>query len=84
MAYPESKELLKAYRILRVSPGDSALTIKRAYRRLVRAFHPDRFPINTASKANAEEQMKIINEAYASCLLFTFSNCMIILIWNLS
>lgn len=65
MAYLDKMELYKAYRILRVSPGDSVLTIKRAYRKLVRAFHPDRFASNPASKANAEEQMKIINEAYS-------------------
>ena len=65
MASLSTLDYHKAYRILHVVPGDSSLTIKRAYKKLVRAFHPDRFALNPSAQANAEEQLKEINQAYA-------------------
>ena len=65
MAYLSTMDYHKAYRILHVMPGDSSLTIKRAYRKLVKAFHPDRFVSNPSAQVNAEEQLKEINQAYA-------------------
>ncbi len=48
------------YKILEVAPDASAEDIKRAYRRLALATHPDR----NRNDPNAEERFKAINEAY--------------------
>ncbi len=48
------------YRLMGVEKDASAVEIKKAYRRLVMAWHPDRNRNNPES----EDQLKIINEAY--------------------
>ena len=48
------------YKVLRVGKDASAADIKKAYRKLARANHPDSHPGNTA----AEERFKEIAEAY--------------------
>jgi curved DNA-binding protein len=48
------------YAILGISPESDAKTIKSAYRKLARQFHPD---VNPGNK-EAEEKFKEINEAY--------------------
>ena len=48
------------YEILGVSPDADAKTIKQAYRKLARQYHPD---VNPGNK-DAEEKFKTINEAY--------------------
>jgi len=48
------------YRVLGVPPGADQKTIKAAYRRLARTYHPD-----TQNGEASEEKMKQINEAYA-------------------
>ena len=49
------------YQVLGVSKGSSADEIKKAYRRLARANHPDSNPGDTA----AEDRFKSISEAYS-------------------
>jgi curved DNA-binding protein len=49
------------YKILGVNKSTSDKEIKRAYRKLALKYHPDRNP----GDKNAEEQFKLINEAYA-------------------
>jgi DnaJ domain len=48
------------YRILHVEPNASLETIRAAYRRLARAYHPDLNP-----RPEAVERMRAINAAYA-------------------
>ncbi len=50
------------YRILEVHPEASQEMITKAYRVLVRQYHPDTY--HTSKKARMEEQMKALNEAY--------------------
>ncbi|MEQ8962612.1 MAG: DnaJ domain-containing protein, partial [Coleofasciculus sp. C2-GNP5-27] len=48
------------YKILEVSPGATQQEIKKAYRRLVRQYHPDLHPNNP----EATERFRAICEAY--------------------
>ncbi|MDZ8077509.1 MAG: DnaJ domain-containing protein [Nostoc sp. SerVER01] len=52
-----------AYEILELEPGASPAQLKRAYRKLVKVWHPDRF-FNQKQKQEAEEKIKKINAAY--------------------
>lgn len=51
------------YQILGVPPDADAENIRQRYRFLAKAYHPDRFT-EPEAKAQAEEEMKRINEAY--------------------
>lgn len=51
------------YKVLGVNPGDDEETIKKAYRNLVKKYHPDRY-VNTPMADMATEKLKEINEAY--------------------
>ncbi|BBD67298.1 heat shock protein DnaJ domain-containing protein [Nostoc commune NIES-4072] len=52
-----------AYEILGLEPGASQAQLKRAYRQLVKIWHPDRF-LEQKQKQEAEEKIKSINSAY--------------------
>ncbi|PHJ66146.1 molecular chaperone DnaJ [Nostoc linckia z18] len=52
-----------AYEILQLEPGASPAQLKRAYRKLVKVWHPDRF-FDETEKQKAEEKIKKINAAY--------------------
>tara|TARA_B100000315_G_C14503677_1_gene553530 strand:- start:516 stop:956 length:441 start_codon:yes stop_codon:yes gene_type:complete len=52
------------YEILELKPGASAEEIKRAYKDLVKVWHPDRFSHDPQLQQKAQEKLKEINEAY--------------------
>lgn len=52
------------YEILELRPGADFTAIKFAYRRLVKAWHPDRFSGQPDAQQAAEERLKQINRAY--------------------
>lgn len=56
-------DINNAYKILGLKPGTSSGQLKRAYRELVKIWHPDRF-IDQKQKQEAEERIKKINVAY--------------------
>ena len=51
------------YAVLGVSPSASDEEIKRAYRELVKKYHPDNYANNPLADL-AEAKMKEVNEAY--------------------
>ncbi len=51
------------YKVLGVSPNDDEETIKKAYRNLVKKYHPDRYA-NSPLAEEASEKLKEINLAY--------------------
>lgn len=54
---------MNPYEVLGIKEGASEEEIKRAYRELVRKYHPDQYKDNPLSDL-AEEKLKEINEAY--------------------
>jgi|AGTN01.1.fsa_nt_gi DnaJ-class molecular chaperone with C-terminal Zn finger domain len=58
------------YEILGVTPGVSAADIKKAYRELVKAYHPDlEYKQQTElQRRQSKERMQSINEAYATLI----------------
>lgn len=55
--------MIDPYKILGVNPSASDDEVKRAYRDLVKKYHPDKYGDNPLSDL-AEEKMKEVNEAY--------------------
>src|SRR3989338_5562248 len=58
------------YEILELKPGASLEEVKRAYRDLVRVWHPDRFSHDPRLQQRAQEKLKEINEAYEKLQAF--------------
>ncbi len=54
---------MNPYEVLGVSPNDDEETIKKAYRRLVKKYHPDRYQGSPLAE-EASEKLKEINLAY--------------------
>lgn len=54
---------MNPYEVLGVPQGADEETIKKAYKRLVKKYHPDRY-INSPMAKMADEKMKEINMAY--------------------
>jgi TPR repeat protein len=57
-------EILKCYRILGLEPGASHKAVKKAYRDLVKTWHPDQFHNDQKLRQEAEEKLKQINVAF--------------------
>ena len=53
----------KALKILGLSDGATDEQVKQAHRKLVIAHHPDKFPLDSKERADAEELTKLINES---------------------
>ncbi len=67
MAIPAEQldELAHAYEVLDVPVIASAGSIKQAYRKLVKRWHPDAHKPGDSAYEQATERMKSINEAYS-------------------
>lgn len=65
MSELEVDELRRAYQLLGVPYSASESSIKRAYRRITKRWHPDRYASGTPAQAEATQMMKLINEAYS-------------------
>lgn len=52
------------YETLGVPRVASAERVRRAYRSLVKIYHPDRFPSGSEAQAEAEKRIRDINVAY--------------------
>jgi hypothetical protein len=61
----EIDELRRAYRLLDVPYSASERSIKQAYRRVTKRWHPDRYASGTPAHAEATQMMKLTNEAYS-------------------
>jgi hypothetical protein len=56
------------FAVLGLAPTASPLEVKKAYRRLVARWHPDRFTHDPVRQRLAQERLKEINAAHAACL----------------
>jgi len=54
----------ECYRLLGLKPGASLPEVKKAYRRLVRKWHPDQFAQDPRRRAYADAMLKEVNVAY--------------------
>ena len=54
---------MNPYEVLGVSEGADEETIKRAYKELVKKYHPDKY-VNNPLADLAAEKMKEVNKAY--------------------
>ena len=52
------------YRLLELPPGASEQEVTRAWRELMKVWHPDRFPNDPLMRRRAEEKVKALNDAY--------------------
>jgi DnaJ-domain-containing protein 1 len=65
-AHEDDEELSRHYATLGVQTDAAPEEVKQAYRDLAKVWHPDRFDDgDTRLKQKAEEQLKVINDAYA-------------------
>ena|ERR1700745_2297922 len=59
-------ELRHAYQVLGVPTDTAAPSIKYAYRRLVKRWHPDFYANGTSAHVEATHMTRLINEAYSA------------------
>ncbi len=58
----------RCYRLLELEPGASEKEVRKAYRDLVRVWHPDRFTGDWELRRRAEERSKQLNVAYETLM----------------
>jgi curved DNA-binding protein CbpA len=66
VAEDQIAELRHAYQVLGVPLSASTSSIKQAYRKLVKRWHPDHYPSGTPEYAEATQMTQLINGAYTS------------------
>jgi DnaJ domain len=59
------KSAIEYYRALGLQPGASAREVRRAYLKLVKQWHPDRYTRDLRAQSLAQERVKEVNEAYS-------------------
>ncbi|HYW20241.1 MAG TPA: dynamin family protein [Nodularia sp. (in: cyanobacteria)] len=60
----EKDKIARAYRILGLQPSTSLAEMKQAYKNLVKKCHPDLFVNQPQFQQQAQEKMRLINDAY--------------------
>jgi curved DNA-binding protein CbpA len=58
-------DLVRACAVLEVTPSATQREVKRAYKKLVRRWHPDRFANDPRGQAEATARLQMITEAYS-------------------
>jgi hypothetical protein len=58
------RRLKGAYQALGLPPASTAAEIKRAFRRLAKTWHPDKWPAGSPQQAKAADRMRDINVAF--------------------
>ncbi|PMB02302.1 hypothetical protein CEN49_25880 [Fischerella thermalis CCMEE 5273] len=67
----EKDKTTRAYTSLGLQPSASLVEIKQAYKTLVKKWHPDLFVDKPQLQQQAQEKMRLINEAYKILLEIT-------------
>ena len=57
--------MTRHYDTLDIPREASAEHIKRSHRRLVKLYHPDKFPSGSAKQTESEKRIRDINQAYS-------------------
>jgi replication fork clamp-binding protein CrfC len=60
----EKDKIIRAYSILGLQPTASFAEVKQAYKNLVKKWHPDLFVNQPQMQQQAQEKMRLVNEAY--------------------
>jgi DnaJ-class molecular chaperone len=63
----------EAYRTLDLKPGADLVTVRQAYRVLVKVWHPDRFGNDPKLQAISDEKLKDINASYETVVAYLAS-----------
>lgn len=69
-----TEEIRECYRLLEVEPGAPLDAVKRAYRELLKVWHPDRFPDDPNFQKKATEKTKALNGAYQKLTAYLAGN----------
>jgi DnaJ-class molecular chaperone len=67
--------ITKSYKTLDLKTGASIDDVRKAYKDMVRVWHPDRFAGNMRLRAKANEKLKEINLAYSEIQKFWAKDC---------